>query len=333
MNYNLFIITSPLQLINAVEARENFRTKNNKLVAIFTEFESKNKTQIKKLIDEKEWNDVLYFNFKSKNSKTTFFRQIKLVKILKSTNYNNVFCGDLSSSIKLILANIKKTKVYLLDDGAATINRHNHDLNAHNQNKKQLKKIFREIRFHIFGLKTTLNDTINMFTSYNLKPHNKEEIIHNSLNYFKETFLSNTIQDNHLYLLGQPLSELGFITRETYLKYINQIRNHYQDTDIIYIPHRFEKDLADIKILKDNNFTVQPTGLPIELQFMNNNIYPLHICSFWSSALFTLNILYPDSSIIAFKIASCDAKKSLQKVSNVYDYIESSTNINIINLL
>jgi hypothetical protein len=332
MTTNLFIITSPLQLINAIEAREYFQTKNNKLVAIFTEFESKNKDQIIKLINENEWDDVLYFDMRPTGTKTTFFRQIKLAKQLQKEIYNNVFCGDLSSSIKLIVSNVQKNKVYLLDDGATTINRHLNELSGNTKKKNPPKKILRQLRFNIFGLKTALNDTINMFTSYKLEPHADEKIIHNNLTYFKNIFLADTTLDKQVYFLGQPLSELNIVNRETYLSYINTIRHHYSNQNIIYIPHRFEKNIEEIEKLQNANFTVKHIDLPVELEFINCKTYPMQLCSFFSSALFTLNILYPEASITAFEVEQKDALIDTINIDNVYNYIEKNTTIKKVSL-
>jgi hypothetical protein len=140
---NLFFITSPLQLINATEAREHFKTTNNVLVVIFTEYESKNRNQISSLINEQEWDNVIRFDLRSKNSKTTFLRQIQLVKALKKEVYDNIFCGNYSSIGKMILASVRKNKVYLLDDGAVTITQHLIDLGKKNSHKERpFKKRF-----------------------------------------------------------------------------------------------------------------------------------------------------------------------------------------------
>ena len=327
MNYNLFLITSPLQLINAIEAREHFKLTLNILVVIFTEHESKNKNQISRLINEDDWDKVIRFDQRLKNSKTTFLRQIKLVKLLQKESYNMLFCGDFSSINKMIIANVHKNKVYLMDDGAVTINRHLNELGVkYSDQKIPLKKRARQWRFNLFGLKTIPTDTINMFTSYVLTAHGNEEIVRNELKYFKKTFLAKATIDNKIYCLGQPLSEIKVITRETYLEYIGLIKNYY-GTNIIYIPHRAEQAIDDILAMEDENFKVMYTDLPIELEFIMTNRYPMEVCSFFSSALFTLNIIYPECNIIAFEI---DREKMLSPrpaIDNVYNYITKSTSI------
>lgn len=325
---NLFLITSPLQLINAIEAKEHFKLTSNILVVIFTEHASKNKNQISRLIKEEEWDQVIRFDQRLKNSKTTFLRQIKLVKLLQKESYNMLFCGDFSSINKLIIANVEKQKVYLMDDGATTINRHIHELGVkHSDQKIPLTKKIRHWRFNLFGLKTIPTDTINLFTSYDLTPHGNEEIVRNELKYFKETFLAHATVDNTVYFLGQPLSDIEMITRETYLGYLKAIRDYY-GTKIVYIPHRAEHTMQDIEAMQDESFEVMYTDLPIELEFITANRYPMQIASFYSSALFTLNIIYPECTITAFEI---EAEKILSKrtgaLESVYAYMEAHTSI------
>lgn len=328
MNNNLFLITSPLQLINAIEAKAHFKLTSNILVVIFTEHESKNKKQISRLIKDEEWDEVIRFDQRLKNTKSTFLRQIKLVKLLQKKSYDMLFCGDFSSINKMIIANVEKKKVYLMDDGAVTINRYLNELGIkYSDQKVPLKKKVRQWRFNLFGLKTIPTDTINMFTSYNLAPHGNEEIVRNELKYFKETFLAEAIVDNTVYFLGQPLSEIHVIQRVSYLNYIQAIKNYYDTKNIVYIPHRAEDVIDDIMAMEDEQFKVVYTELPIELEFITTNRYPLQICSFFSSALFTLNIIYPESTIIAFEIEQDKMISPRPGIDNVYNYITKSTSI------
>ena len=333
MNNNLFLITSPLQLINAIEAKSHFKLTSNILVVIFTEHQSKNKNQISRLINEDEWDHVIRFDQRLKNTKTTFLRQIKLVKLLQKKSYNMLFCGDFSSINKMIIANVKKKKVYLMDDGAVTINRHLNELGGKNSTQKiPLKRKIRQWRFNLFGLKTIPTDTINIFTSYELTPHGNEEIIRNELKYFRETFLANATIDNTVYFLGQPLSDIQIIGRETYLRYIKAIRNYY-GTKIVYIPHRAEHTMQDIEEMEDELFEVMYTDLPIELEFITTNRYPMQIGSFFSSALFTLNIIYPECKITAFEIETEQIKENhINDIGAVYDYIDVHTSINKVSM-
>lgn len=255
-----------------------------------------------------------------------------LVKLLQKYSYDFVFCGNLSSIGKMIIASISKNKVFLLDDGAVTINHYLSELNKDNRNTKYpLKKKIRHWRFNLFGLKTIPTDTINLFTSYQFVPRAKEQIVHNNLTYFKQTVLSHTIADETVYLLGQPLADIQLINRETYLNYVQKIQNFYQ-RKLVYIPHRAESVSDDLIRLQDDNFTIQEIHQPIELEFINSHKYPKYICSFYSSALFTLNILYPESEIIAFVIEPDKMVFPRPEIKNVYDYAATKTTIKTINL-
>lgn len=328
---NLFFITSPLQLINATEAKEYFRTKNNILVVIFTEYSSKNRNQISNLINEAAWDKVIRFDLRNAHSKTTFFQQIKLVKMLSKHPYEHVFCGNLSSIGKMIIANVSKKKVFLLDDGAVTINHYLSEIGQDQSKPYSFKKQIRNLRFNIFGLNTTLKDSINLFTSYHFKPRKNEQIVFNDLSYFKNTFLSHTIPDETVYLLGQPLADIQLISHVTYIDYIQKILRYYEHK-IIYIPHRAEIVSEDLKALQNDHFTIQDINQPIELEFISLKKYPKQICSFYSSALFTLNILYPESKITAFEIEMDKMVNPRPEIKNVYDYTKSATSIHVISL-
>jgi len=114
---NLFIVGTPLQLLNAIEAAEHFKLENNILVIVHRSLEA-NRTQIDAIRSLYEWKEVIDIE-DSKNS--SILKYINLVKYLKKDSYKYIFIPKLEVVPKLVIANVEKEKVFLLDDGVLTI--------------------------------------------------------------------------------------------------------------------------------------------------------------------------------------------------------------------
>ena len=105
---NLFIVNSPLQLLNAIEAVYKFNLKNLLLVAIYNRSEN-NKNQMENKIKEFSFDEVVRFTPK-KGSK--YIGYVRLINQLKEYQYDNVFTGELEDpSFRVLVANIKKEKL------------------------------------------------------------------------------------------------------------------------------------------------------------------------------------------------------------------------------
>ncbi len=120
------------------------------------------------------------------------------------------------------------------------------------------------------------------------------------------------------------------ISNTVYITYLKKIIAYY-DRDIIYIPHRSEIISDDLKQLFNNKFKLRKNEGPIELVMLMQKVYPLHIVSFISSALFTLNKIYPETKIDAVLIDEEDLVSCQSIIKSCYTFFNNTT-INIVNL-
>lgn len=308
MAKNLFIVRSPLQVINAYEASQYFATKNNILVLIHNSTIN-NTDQTRKIVEMLNvWDEIIEIE----NKNTKFFQYVKLVKKLKKSVYENIFIGGFSTLHKIILANLKYKEAYVIDDGTATLAIQSSVKDYFN--KRPLNG--RELRFLFFLLKTKIQKKIHYFTFFNLPNLNNELVIKHKFEHTKKLYhISNTINDNVLYFLGQHLVQEGCCSREVYMHYLNQIVQKYPEKKIIYIPHRSENILDEIKELESQKFQIHKNEIPIELFFLSKGIYPSNIASFISTALYTLSTIFPDSNVESFLIPMEDLDKCNETVA------------------
>lgn len=274
-------------MINALEAIHYFKLRNNMLVVIQNSA-SKNSSQMKNLIHEHNWDEIILIE----NKKSKFFNYIKLIHYLKKIQFNFMIIGDLGNVTKAILANVNKKIIYYIDDGAATLKDYNNYIKVGKINKNN----FKEFRYILFGLKIFVKDTINMFTYLDLEP-SKIKVINHNFNYFKNKLIKDFTHSENIYFLGQPLE--GYIKEETYINYLTSLIRKFPNKKIIYMSHRSENTSQkhQVKALENDLFKFVENEMPVELYFLNNKIVPNTIISFFSSALSTLETIYNISEV------------------------------------
>lgn len=320
MKHNLFIIRSPLQMMNAYEAINKFSLSNNILLVIDTKGKS-NTGQMSDLIDSNyKWDEIIRLE---NEGKSNFSRYIKLIKKLKNFTYDYVFSGDFGSIHQIIISNMDSKNVYLLDDGTTSILRR-----YEFQKKKKIN--FKLLRFSLFGLKTTLKKEVNFFTMFNLEKLGKEKVILNKFDGLKKQFNIKLFKESdNIYFLGQPLVEAGYLSKEVYLEYFNTLLSRFPHKKIVYIAHRAETML---NYLEENvNLEIVHSEKPIEFYFLQKKEYPKEVLGFTSAALFTLSILFEKTVVNSVIIKEKDFTDKFYVMDLIYKYMESS-NINMIKL-
>lgn len=316
---NLFIVRSPLQIINSIEAIDYFKLRNNILILIYNDTDNTN-LQMDNLISLHKWKKIIKVNEKTKRSK--YFEYISFTYKLKKEAYNYLFFSNLGSIHKLLLANIKRKHTYYIDDGVETITRYNNVFLPNKLNKIK----FRQLRFLIAGLKVFIKDDIHFFTYFDLKPFRKSKIVQNNLTHFQKKYLTSVKEDTNIYLLGQPLVSQKFLSEEDYFLYLDLVTKNF-DNKIIYIPHRTEIISKRLKSYISDTFEIRNINMPIELYFLENSIYPLNIVSFMTTAFFTLQKLYSKCNLSYIYIPNSKLKKSQNDIEGAYKRIET-LNIN-----
>ncbi len=315
MKKNLIIIGSPLQLINAVEAVNFFKLDNIVLVITFNGLLINN-IQIEKESSSFRCEEIIKI-YPSSVSK--FLQYLKLIKYLQKYKFEKLFIGELGSAFRIILANIDKEKVFLLDDGTATIVDYERSIKINKINRYSLK----ELRFLTFGLKIKVKDKINLFTYYNLEKLPGFEVIKNNLEYMKKDFVLNNIDyDDTIFFFGQP-SEIFSDKKELEL-YLYKIVNKFSDKKIFYIPHRSQtKDEINNIMLVNKNIKILEINMPVERYFLDNGIYPKYAISYISTALTTTKILFPECNVNYTKIKNPNLHLNDMKYLNyLYYYFE-----------
>jgi hypothetical protein len=106
-----------------------------------------------------------------------------------------------------------------------------------------------------------------------------------------------------------------------YVDYLKRIIRHY-NKPIIYIPHRTEIISENLKALVNENFIMQKNEGPIEIVFLSKRIYPMHVVSFFSTALFNLKKIFEATTIEAIKFNNHDFLRGENTIALCYTQLE-----------
>ncbi|NCC08890.1 MAG: hypothetical protein EOM30_12885 [Clostridia bacterium] len=294
---NLFIIRSPLQVLNAYEAIEHFQLKNNIFLIVQNHLD-KNNQQMRDMLAMCEYEELI----EMPPSKSNYFRYVALTRKLKKHDYNFIFFGNLGSFQKLLLANLEYEKSYLFEDGTCTFSYHIE------LSKPQQRFSSRDMRFLLAGLSIKRKKPVGYFTIFDLEQLGSEEIVNHSFSHLKNKICKNFSHTNNVYVLGQCLVNAGLTSDEAYLHYVKVIRDSFLGEKIIYIPHRGETITDELKSFENENFKIFENTMPIELYFMKQKIRPKYVVSFYSMAVFTLAKIFDKSLIKSYAICPEDMK-------------------------
>lgn len=291
-NVNLLIATSPMQVVNGIEAIKHFSLTETILVLTFKRGSKhqKNNDQLEEIAKLHNWKQVIRMNSSPKTSK--FMENLGLITKLKKMHFNYVFVGYLTKTNRVILSNLNSNNLYLIDDGTATINVYKNTLLKNKINKFA----FKNLKFLLCGLRINIKKQINLFTSFNLKQEDEREIITNNYSHCKLMLANTANYEDIAIFLGQPLIDKNEINSSDYIHYIKEIITR-QDSKLRYIPHRSEKVNSELKQLVSEKFEIVEIDLPIELYFIRNNFLPKKVIGFCTSATFTLDKIFPDSTL------------------------------------
>jgi len=313
---NLFLVTSPLQYICAVEAKSHYKTEDNILILVEQTSEP-GLSQQSNLLDESDWLHVIHMPRKSRSIHTPLAIK-KVKKILKTSQLEHFFHAEYNGwRSKLILKNTPICKEVYFDDGTLTIN----EYEEHIRNRDTYSRIrfFQDLLIKLLGLKAigTLeqSENLELFTMFNIeKPEHNIE--HNS---FKELMLKYGkpnlyCPDSSIGFIGQ--GAIGHKRRKTKEQYISEIKEVISELGkgVVYFPHRTESEELREEIKKIPGIKYHISQLPLELEIVDKNIKLSGLIGIYSTAQYTLKKLFPKMPI--YNIPSdIDIKGNNEEVS------------------
>ena len=330
-NRNLFLISSPLQLLNALEAREYYDLNSENCVLIIFKGSLKtNYQQMQYMIKTSEWKEL--FVLRGGYGTLSWFRRTEHIKLLckklGESRITKVFLGDYRLDLWHDLLNyISYGEFILLDDGDATLDIYKNisESTSIGPSKSEMKScIKRFAKKIIFNISTRMHkaNRTTFFTVFDLNEQCCLKIVKNEYKYLKKK-LEKSILSDEVYFLGKPLSELEIVKESKYLEYFKKFIEYYYPLKIVYIPHRRESK-KKLRGIGNNGIEVKWLNTCLEYELCISETVPKVITSFYSSAIPNcMEIFGKLIEIHAIKIDQMDISKPMQlEIAEVYTYYE-----------
>jgi len=332
--FNLFLVKSPLQLLNAIEASDGFNAEKDILIIRSTSNQRTN-TQMENLLDLKEWDRI--YRIKYSVLPINFIKEFFLLKkfIKSQIVIDKVFIGDYRLlNFKIFPINLKHNKIFLLDDGTSTFTVQDFYLKDQKEYAEQsyIEKLKKITAKYLFRFKIRLEEKIHLFTCYNISTHPGQEVVHNEYRYIKAYLQKKTllkINRNKIYYIGAKYVEAKLMKEDIYLDLIVQVKNKFSDGKLIYVPHRGEKK-SKLRRIMDLGISIEYFDNIVEIEFLFKDELPNVICGFTSSVLVNIPKIYPQIHVLIFKVDSRSFKPSYREtVDNFYTRFQQSEGLNL----
>ena len=251
---SIIIVSSEMQLYNAIEAIEYFKcSKNTLLVSNYT---NRNKRILKQLEIPQIFGkfDTIRvmntFNLQGRISYYVFnlFAIIRIFILSFFHRYDYVMIGNYTDAMHRYLASrlSKQSKIVILDDGNLTYSivdaRKEETKTGYASFSNAGNRITRLLR--LLMKDSAIIDFVTYFTVFELEIDVLHEDVHNNRYEFLKANGSSLFNfaksSGAVYVVGSPFVGIGMMLSDDYKKILKLIVSHFHDYDIEYIQHPSE---------------------------------------------------------------------------------------------
>ena len=296
---SVFIVSSPLQLMNCLEARYRYRVNKSYLLVFLIEA-GESVPQYENLVSMEEWEKVIYLESPAgAKGLMTFPKDFKVsVSDLISENIEYLFVGEYRSPYVNHMVNFfDANKVILVDDGMAVLNYENFF------RSRSIYKRLRRTLYYMVGYKAGAFSYCQ-FSAFYLE---RSSAVVNDYRWLKRGKKNYALSDD-VWFLGQPLVELAIMSPQNWMLYIEKVMRRYKRGRFCYVMHR-RNDSSFIEAASQKlGFKCIRFDRPIELEFLELKTIPHEVITAYSTAIFTLSKLVADIRCSAYRLPTTSIK-------------------------
>ncbi len=346
---NVFLVETPLQLLNAIEAKHYFENTPACLVILDTSLYPRD--SLDRIASTEAWDGIHWAAIAIPLARAVpavhasylgervaeyhaylqqfFSRRIlgNLARSLGATQ--NLFVGNYLQGHQRHFANaLSHQALYLLDDGTDTL--------RINQSRKQSTKPpallgFARLKGWLHRTLHEWNDreteSLTFFTAYDLEIRPGDSMLKNDYRHFR-SLSSTATRTSEVLFLGQPLVGDGYLNKLEYFEQLEKVKAHFKDEDLVYIPHKREAPALITELQSTTGIRVHRFDLPIEFELVAHGRVPKAIASFFSSALENCRLIFGDDmEIRAFYIDPRSLAPGCEFVEDIYGYLKSKSSL------
>lgn len=232
-------------------------------------------------------------------------------------SFDFLFVGDfVCRYMRTFAANLDAKEKYFLDDGISTL--YLEDIVA--SESGLAKKIIHSGYCGLLGLKSEAKlSHVNAFSFFKRSSLLPRRWVEHEFEALKGNLYLSAIKNDRVLILGQALIEAGFVDESDYKEILLFLSLRYHESKVYYVPHRQEDPDRASTLCKHLNWEVKILEKPIELEIAQMDFLPGLVVSFFSTALYTIKLLYPNIGTSFFRIPHKQLKKRRDLIKFLYE--------------
>lgn len=315
---SVFAIASPLQVLCATAVINQLEISDYKIVVCYEEGDLRNSQM---------WSVLDYFGMHERvTMKISRFNLLKY-KIRSLLHHNNqykrLFIGDFHGYLDFILGCSfvsDNSKVVYLDDGTSTISLFNNVLPEpmRPDMARFLNKVSRKRNIEIH------KNFLTIYKGLKNENYNSSELdlklalanINKSAHKAKGIFIIGTNVSRYCEPLGVP--EDIFV--EGLDNLIGRLKVSFPNTPIVYIPHGRDASIYAINICNKYGCEFRRPQMMVELELLDQNLFPDQVYGFTSAALFNIKQMFPQSKVVNILFKGSDTNESYREYLMITNY-------------
>lgn len=314
----LFVVVNPTQYLNAVEY--SVTTAGNEDHLVIMSFHRERIEELNMLGADQVWASIRFLDFskKSINGDRRFWQLSRsyIADAFETVKPSELVVGNLVDGIIypfVLQVKSKLSRISLLDDGTPTLNIAEHRFHksfARTYHFDSLKSSLKRFLFlgQVFQLQSPPRH-LRFFTLFNFPVRSEDELVANHYPWTR-SLVSAHKAGSGAWFIGSHLVDRHLISERAYLDSVRFIKDfaESQGEEFTYIHHRSESQNVKDKLKQICSTT--EFSRPLELAFLDEPC-PRLLLGHFSSALFTMSRIYPESQVKAFLFPEGEIKGNI----------------------
>lgn len=331
---NLFLVTSPLQYICALEAKQHFSC-NDSILLLINQKSKHGLGQQQQLVKDKDWKAIVQID--RGNRSFSIPKAIKNIKkhLKEGESFEAFFYAEYNAWwTKLLIRNLPINKEIYFDDGTLTLAEYSKFILPKTDFYRP--RFLQDLVVKLNGCKPInrlpQSNTLEIFTIFSL-PSSHIPMHSNQLQCLKECYGNPELYNESapIGFIGQ--GAIGDKNQKSVVAYLEELKILAQNynRNIIYFPHRTEKEEVRKALMEANYIIYHCSEYPLEIELIDKEIQLSALVGTFSTVMFTCRLLYPDMPIYSLsnthpdKIFQLELKKQLE-VFNISNSISLQYN-------
>ena len=300
----LFLVQTPLHLLNALEAITKFNIASSTFFIVTSQNNEKWRSMIETLLPPAANTHFCIRNDHDIEKGTKAYAQY--IGKLKNECFDFVFFADARLYIFVDIVNsLRVEDSFLMDDGTGTLlaihslNKYGcyYDLSVSRSSERNKCIEATKIKYGLWNLSPV---NYKLFTVFDYQSCKYFDVVPNPMKQLQ--YVHTNIDPETIIFIGQPFVKINHMTESHYLQCLYEVGAFFKGKKIAYLPHpRDTQDFIDT-LTKSGTFSIVNTQLTAEKYLMQCSPAPETVCGFLSTSLWNIAKFQQGINVLSFKI-------------------------------